>query len=103
MKDLIFHDACPGPKAMLGDFAAGLTAAMHKKRAKKINPGVSMTIAWQVAQSMHETEPECVLQLCTWHAAEAVVEGSNFPSKSPNPARTKVNPCAGATSYFGLA
>ena len=54
------------PRVILGDFAAGLTAAMHKKRAKEINPDAAMTVACQVAQSIHETDPDCVLQLCTW-------------------------------------
>lgn len=31
LKDLIFHDKCPGPGVILGDFAAGLAAAMLKK------------------------------------------------------------------------
>ena len=67
MKNLIFHDACPGPRVILGDFAAGLTAAMYRRA-----PDTAINIAWQVARSMHETEPDCVLQLCTWHAAEAI-------------------------------
>lgn len=32
LKDLIFHDKCPGPGVILGDFAAGLAAAMLKKK-----------------------------------------------------------------------
>lgn len=28
----MFHDSCPGPAVILGDFAAGLTAAMLKKK-----------------------------------------------------------------------
>ena len=42
MKDIFFHDTCPGPRVILGDFAAGLTAAMHKKRAKEINPDAAI-------------------------------------------------------------
>lgn len=34
LKDLMFHDACPDPGVILGDFAAGLAAAMLKKRSQ---------------------------------------------------------------------
>lgn len=32
LKDLIFHDKCPGPGVILGDFATRLAAIMLKKR-----------------------------------------------------------------------
>lgn len=72
MNELIFLHKCSGHQVILGDFATGLAAAMHKKRAKAINPDVSLRIAWEVAKLMQEYEPTCFLQLCTWHAVEAI-------------------------------
>lgn len=35
-------------------------------------PGREAQIAWNMAQSMDESQTNCKLQLCTWHAAEAI-------------------------------
>ena len=103
MKDLFFHDTCPGPRVILGDFAAGLTAAMHKKRAKEINPDAAMTVAWQVAQSIHETDPDCVLQLCTWHAAEAIKKRLIRAGSYPLEVRKELHECHGVTGHLPVS
>ena len=57
MKDLFFYDDCSGPAVLLGDFAAGLTAAMIKKRTNMMTISddqvstiaqVGMDVAWQL-------------------------------------------------------
>lgn len=72
MRDLIFHDRCPGPGVILGDFAAGLVAAMTKKRSQTLDRDIALNVAWEVSQAMDSVEANCALQLCTWHAAEAI-------------------------------
>lgn len=72
LKDLIFHDRCPGPGVILGDFAAGLAAAMLKKRSQTLDRDVAFNVAWEVSQRMDFVKADCVLQLCTWHAAQAI-------------------------------
>ena len=69
MKDLIFHDKCPGPGVILGDFAAGLGAAMQNKKSRSSEDDAVMFTAWEAAQAI---ESNCILQLCAWHAAEAI-------------------------------
>ena len=78
MKELIFHDDCPKPGVIHGDFAAGLTVAMQRKaKAPAIDLDAALTIAREVAENLNQStmkagEKRCVLQLCTWHAAEAI-------------------------------
>ena len=72
MQELMFYDKCPGPYVILGDFAAGLGAAMMKTLNQNEVPGGEAQIAWDMAQSMDESQTDCTLQLCTWHAAEAI-------------------------------
>ena len=75
MKDLFFYDNCRGPAVLLGDFAPGLTAAMIKKRTPDelgTMAEVGMEVAWQLSSQMDELGTECSLQLCGWHAAEAI-------------------------------
>ncbi len=81
MKDLFFYDNCRGPAVLLGDFAAGLTAAMIKKRTNLLTMSVDqlgtiaeagMEVAWQLSSQMDDLDSHCFLQLCNWHAAEAI-------------------------------
>lgn len=81
MMDLFFYDDCSGPAVFLGNFAAGLTAAMIKKRTNVMTISddqvstiaqVGMDVAWQMTPQMDELGTECFLQLCNWHAAEAI-------------------------------
>lgn len=65
LQDLIFYDECPGPGVILGDFAAGLVAAMLKKRSQTRNRDAALNIAWEVSQAMDSVKTDCVLQLCT--------------------------------------
>ena len=54
MKELIFHDDCPGPGVFLGDFAAGLTIAMQRKaKASAIDLDAALTIAREVAENLN--------------------------------------------------
>lgn len=66
---------------MLGDFAAGLTAAMVKKRTNLLTLSADqlgtvaqagMDVAWQLQSQLDDLGTECFLQLCNWHAAEAI-------------------------------
>ena len=83
LKDLIFHDKCPAPGVILGDFAAGLAAAMLKKRSQTLDRDAALNVAWEVAQAMDSVQANCVLQLCTWHAAQAIkkrlIKAGDYP------------------------
>ena len=81
MKDLFFYDNCRGPAVLLGDFAAGLTAAMMRKRVNVLSMSedlrgtvaqAGMDMAWELSSQMDELGSDCILQLCCWHAAEAI-------------------------------
>ena len=81
MKDLFFYDNCRGPAVMLGDFAAGLTAAMIKKRTNLLTLNddqlgtiaqAGMDVAWRLSSQLDELGSDCFLQLCNWHGAEAI-------------------------------
>ncbi len=72
MQELIFYDHCPGPFVLIGNFAAGLGAAMVKAVTRKENLGGEVELAWEIAQAMDHANIDCALQLCTWHAAEAI-------------------------------
>lgn len=71
MRELFFHDSCRGPAVILGDFAAGLTAAMVAKRKLGLNEA-GMEIAYELATRLDEAGGDLFLQLCSWHAAEAI-------------------------------
>ena len=71
MRELFFHDSCRGPAVILGDFAAGLTAAMVARRQLSIAEA-GMEVAYELAARLDEAGNEVFLQLCNWHAAEAI-------------------------------
>ena len=71
MRELFFHDSCLGPAVILGDFAAGLTAAMVAKRKVGASE-VGMEVAYELAARLDEAGSDLFLQLCSWHAAEAI-------------------------------
>ena len=71
VQDLIFYDNCPGPAVMIGDFSAGLSSAMvHKQDMTMSEAG--MEVAWRMEQELDSVGSKVKLQLCFWHAAEAV-------------------------------
>ncbi len=81
MKDLFFSDDCRGSAVILGDFAAGLTAAMVKKRTNLLTLSedhlgiiaeAGMEVAWRLGHQLDDLNSDCFLQLCNWHAAEAI-------------------------------
>ena len=49
MQELMFYDECPGPYVILGDFAAGLRAAMMKILNQNEVSGGKAQIAWNMA------------------------------------------------------
>ena len=70
-KELFFWDVCPGPAVMLGDFSLGLSPAMAR------NAGISiaeagMNQAYELVNHLDALGSDCTLQLCSWHAAEAL-------------------------------
>ncbi|KAI9760481.1 MAG: hypothetical protein M1840_002409 [Geoglossum simile] len=80
---LIFY-VCPLPHAVAGDFAAGLPAAMattkeqvafriiEKKEGEKANEEETEAVA-KVRQQMTSREiGNCFLQICEWHAVQAI-------------------------------
>ena len=70
-KELFFWDNCPGPAVMLGDFSLGLSAAMIKKAGiSMVEAGMNQ--AYEMVNHLNALESGCTLQLCSWHAAEAV-------------------------------
>ncbi|KAL2043431.1 hypothetical protein N7G274_003737 [Stereocaulon virgatum] len=71
IRELFFHDSCRGPAVILGDFAAGLTAAMAAKRQMNIDEA-GMAISQELAATLDEAGSKVFLQLCSWHAAEAI-------------------------------
>ena len=71
LQDLYFYDDCPGPAVIIGDFSAGLSSAMLQ-RQKTSRSDAGMDIATELEQTLDSVGSEVKLQLCSWHAAEAV-------------------------------
>ena len=71
MRELFFHDSCRGPLVILGDFAAGLTAAMVARRQLS-SAELGIEVAYELAARLDEAGSDLFLQLCSWHAAEAI-------------------------------
>lgn len=77
LRDLLFNDSYPSPCVIIGDFAAGLTAAMLKEQKTTCaEAGMAirqeLEITYLHSSSLDEIGTDCVLQLCSWHAAEAI-------------------------------
>ena len=73
LKELFFYDDCPGPAVILGDFSLGLGAAM--KQVAKNNTSIAfqeMQVAWELQHQLDAEGTLVALQLCSWHAAEAI-------------------------------
>ena len=78
MRDLFLYDNCQGPAVMLGDFAAGLMAAM-------VEPG--MEVDCELSARLDDLGSKCFLQPCNWHAAEAIkrrLTQEGYPSEARN-------------------
>ncbi|KAL2043479.1 hypothetical protein N7G274_003786 [Stereocaulon virgatum] len=71
MRELFFYDSCLGPAVILGDFAAGLTAAMAMRQRLNVS-GVGKEVVYELTAKLDEAGSSLFLQLCNWHAAEAI-------------------------------
>ena len=60
-----------GPAVVLGDFTARLTAAMAAKQQLNFDEA-GMAIAQELAARLDKAGSEVLLQLRSWHAAEAI-------------------------------
>ena len=92
MKELFFYDACRGPAVLLGDFAAGLTAAMTKRQNLTISEA-GVEIAWRLTAEVDKAGNDCILQLCNWHAAEAIkkrLTKAGYPAEAKKPLASAV-------------
>ena len=69
MKDLFFYGECPGPRVLMGDFAAGLTSAFTKNQTLT-NQEEAMQVAYELDFELDTAGRECLLQLCNWHAVK---------------------------------
>ena len=82
MEELMFYDLCVGPNVILGDFAAGL-GAMVKAVNPREKPGGEAESAWEMSQAMDASRTDYTLQLCSWHAAEAIkkklIKAGSYP------------------------
>lgn len=56
---------------MLGDFSAGLSQAMLKTM-QQTQSETGMEMALRLANELDDLQTDCTLQLCCWHAAEAI-------------------------------
>lgn len=45
---------------------------MIQKRSQPLNRDIAFNIEWEVAQAMDSVQANCVLLLCTWHAAPEI-------------------------------
>lgn len=70
-KELFFWDDCPGPAVMLGGFSLGLSAAMVRKAGISVVEA-GMSQAYELVNHLDALGSDCTLQLCSWHAAEAL-------------------------------
>ena len=71
MRELFFYDSCPGPAVILGDFAAGLTAAIAIRQRLNISR-VGIEVAYELTARLDKAGSSLFLQLYNWHAAEAI-------------------------------
>lgn len=67
----VFFDDCPRPKVTVGDFNAGLTAeALRRQNKSRSEAGMEM--AQDLGNQLIVQGDVHTLQLCSWHAAEAI-------------------------------
>ena len=73
-KEIFFWNNCPRPEVILGGFSLGLSAALVKTiYTTMVEAGME-----QVSQLVNQVDSmgtNCTLQLCSWHAVEAVKAG----------------------------
>ena len=73
MRTLFFYDDCPGPRVVMGDFAAGLTATFLKEQQLTLSEaGMAVCFELSAEAELDECGSEVTLQLCSWHAVEAM-------------------------------
>ena len=63
MRELFFYDSCLSPAVILGDFAAGLTAAMAVRQKYTISEA-GMEVAYQLTIKLNKAGSSLFLQLC---------------------------------------
>ncbi len=73
MRTLFFTGDCPGPRVIMGDFAAGLTSTFLEQRNVTLSEA-GMNVCFELLDeaSLDESGSEVTLQLCSWHAVEAI-------------------------------
>jgi len=76
LKELMFYD-CPGPAVIVGDFSKGLSAAMARRSGVDTSgdAGGGVEGSWEAGGGFGapvEVKEGCILQLCKWHAVEAI-------------------------------
>lgn len=69
LKELFFYDRCLGPQVIVGKFSMGLTAVMLQKHEMSRSEA-GMELAQELGLQIKESGT--TLQLCSWHAAQAV-------------------------------
>lgn len=70
-KKLFFWDDCPGPVVMLGIFHLAYQRHMVRKAGiLVVKAGISQ--AYELVNHLDALESDCILQLCSWHALEAL-------------------------------
>lgn len=56
---------------------------MLKKRSQILDRDATLNVVWEVAQAMDSINANCILQLCTWHAAQAIkkrlIKAGDYP------------------------
>lgn len=83
INDLFFYDDCPGPKVTVGDFNVGLTAEALR-RQNQSRSEAWMEIARDLDDQLIAQGDVHKLQLCSWHAAEAIkkrLTNEGYPSE----------------------
>lgn len=71
MNDLFFYDDCPGPKVTIVDSSPGLPVkGFRRDRQSRSEAGIEA--ARSLGEFLREEENPHTLQLCSWHAAEAI-------------------------------
>lgn len=71
MNYLFFYDDCPRPAVTIGDFSSGLSAEVLRRR-KQTRSEACMDAARELGDRMIGKGDTHTLQLCSWHAAEAI-------------------------------
>ncbi len=70
-KEIFFEDDCPSPKVVLGDFLLRISASMTRtSKTSMAENGIKQV--FQLIKKADLIVASTILQLCSWHPAEAV-------------------------------